>query len=49
MGGHPPHGIGPGGFTGTGGAAADGADPAAEAEREVRVHLGGGGKSEGGV
>ena len=49
MGGYPPHGTGPGEFPGLGGAETDGADPTAEARREVGVHLGGGGESGGGV
>ena len=40
MGGPSLHGQGPGGVPGPGGAAFDGADPAASGRQEVGVHLG---------
>ena len=47
MGGHPPHGKGPGGVPGPGGADFDGADPAATCRREVGVHHSSNGKGGG--
>ena len=49
MGGYPPHGTGPGGFLGLGGAATDVESSTEEAGRKVVVHLGGGGESGDGV
>ena len=49
VGGYPPHGTCTGGFPGLGGAANDGADPAAADGREVGVHLCRDSKSGGGV
>ena len=47
--GYSPHGTGPRGFPGPGGAETNGADPTVEDIWEVGVHLGGGGDIRGGV
>ena len=44
MGGHPPHGQGPGGFLGPYCAASNGAAPVAENRQEVGANLGGNNK-----
>ena len=44
VGGYHPHGTGPGGFPGIGGAATDRVAPIAEVIRGVGVHLSGGGR-----
>ena len=49
MGGYPPHGTGPWGFTRPGGASNDGVASMAEAGREVGLHLGRGGECVGKV
>ena len=49
LGGHHPHGKGPGGFSGTCDETADGAAPAVETLWEVDVHLDGYGNGGGGV
>ena len=49
MGGYPPHGTVPGGFTRPGGAVTEGASATAEVRQEMGVRLRGGGKRGGGV
>ena len=49
MGDYPPHGPGPGGVSGPGGATIDRAVTAAAGRREMGIHLDGGGKGVGGI
>ena len=49
LGGHPPHGQGPGGVSDPSGETADGAVPVEYNVLEVEIHLFGGGKGGGGV
>ena len=48
MGGHPPHGNGPGGVSDSGGERSDGTAPVEENGQDVKIHHGGGGKGGGG-
>ena len=49
LGGHTPHGQGPGGVSGPGGKTADRTAPTEETEQEVDIHLGGKDTGGGGV